>query len=605
MQNAFFKRMAAAIVASVTALALVIQPLAAAAYSESDAWSDFAANFNNQAQTQPVTPYTPPVNSTSNNLSEVAVSTTKYNPATQGSLAISFTVVNPVSSLYVAIKDMNDTTIATLDNTGATAAGAKSYIWNGASAANQLYKVQVKAPGLSGAIEIKEKLFFVIPSSNIDPNLFNINASPKNINAGQSTSITFDVAAPSTIWVEVDPSGSSTPVRTYSFSGTTGTNTWNWDGRDNNGQQVVNGSYVVSVSTFNTFQPKGETMPITVTVGNGTTSCGINGMPACPTSGTLILNPSVTPSTYSPLKGLLQVNYFILGQAYVTVAIFQGDYMVAQLKTNTLESNANTAVWDGKYLANGLQNGAYVQSGTYKYRITANYGTLTDSQEGLFTVNTGSFNGQELCAGFKDVSVDSMYCNAIVEMQKQGIFVGYADGTFRAGAAINRAETVKVVMLALKYNVPLTGWYFDSAGFKDVYSGAWYTPYLAAARLYKVINGYPDKTFKPAQTVNRAELSKIFLEASNIAQLGVPCIDQPYKDHTKATWFGKYACLDKYFSLVDDIDGKFAGATAMTRGDVALMIYRAQVQNLLKNLPPKAAINFNLIQTNQFPYKAF
>ena len=160
-------------------------------------------------------------------------------------------------------------------------------------------------------------------------------------------------------------------------------------------------------------------------------------------------------------------------------------------------------------------------------------------------------------------------------------------------------------MTALKYNVPLTGWYWNSAGFKDVYSGAWYTPYLAAARLYGVIHGYPDKSFKPEKTVNRAEMSKIFLEASSIAQQNVPCVDQPYKDKTKATWFAKYACITKYFSLVDDVNGKFEGAKEMNRGDVAVMIYRAQQQSLLKTLPPKPQINFSLLQQNQFPFKSF
>lgn len=610
MQNAFFKRIAAAVIGSVTSLALVAQPLAVVAYSEADAWYDFAANFNaaNYTQQQP-TVGNQPFGYTTGSLTNFTVTTKKFDPKAAGSTAISMNLGGTLSNLSVVVKDyVSGAVKGTIVNESQPALGFRTINWNGFLAGTSLnygtYTIEARATDVTGQTQVGSAVIMLIPTSNVDPNISNLKASVYNIAAGQSTTISVDSQATALIRITIFPIGTSvtaTPTKTAEFLGSVGTNSWVWNGTNDNGQQVPNGDYKVIISAVNTAEPNVESGSILVTVGAGSTQpqpqpCTVTN--TCST-GTFIINAYVSPSTYNPLSGPLQVSYYILGQANVTVTILQDQFVVSTLRNNVLESGVQTMTWDGRYTAGG----AFVPSGTYKFRVVATYNNQTDVRESTFTVSSTA--GAGFCAGFKDVKVDSVYCNAIVEMQKQGIFTGYTDNTFRPYQSINRAETVKVVMMALKYNVPLTGWYFDAAGFKDVYSGAWYTPYLAAARLYGIISGYPDKTFKPAQTVNRAEMSKIFLEASNIAQQNVPCFEQPYKDKTKATWFGKYACITKYFSLVEDIDGKFAGATPMNRGDVAVMIYRAQVQGLLKNLPPKAQINLYLIQPGAFPFKPF
>lgn len=66
-------------------------------------------------------------------------------------------------------------------------------------------------------------------------------------------------------------------------------------------------------------------------------------------------------------------------------------------------------------------------------------------------------------------------------------------------------------------------------GFWDVVPEAWYMPYLRSAVTYgNIIQGYPDGSFKPAQVVNRVELLKIFLKSANVALPN--CTMQPYPD---------------------------------------------------------------------------
>lgn len=52
-----------------------------------------------------------------------------------------------------------------------------------------------------------------------------------------------------------------------------------------------------------------------------------------------------------------------------------------------------------------------------------------------------------------------------------------------------------------------------NAGFKDVDDGAWYAPYIRYAKAQGIIQGYADGTFKPDQTVNFAEALKMAYNA--------------------------------------------------------------------------------------------
>jgi|GEM_PF-3580657 len=55
--------------------------------------------------------------------------------------------------------------------------------------------------------------------------------------------------------------------------------------------------------------------------------------------------------------------------------------------------------------------------------------------------------------------------------------------------------------------------YVDKACFKDVDKNAWFAPYVCAAKEDGIISGYPDGTFKPTQNVNQVEALKILYES--------------------------------------------------------------------------------------------
>lgn len=98
---------------------------------------------------------------------------------------------------------------------------------------------------------------------------------------------------------------------------------------------------------------------------------------------------------------------------------------------------------------------------------------------------------------YSDVSAGRWYNNAVSTMTRAGIVNGYPDGTFRPNAPITRAEMAKIIALFAKLE-PSAERFPDTAGH-------WAEPYIRLAAGNGWIEGYPDGTFRPNQSITRAE----------------------------------------------------------------------------------------------------
>lgn len=161
-------------------------------------------------------------------------------------------------------------------------------------------------------------------------------------------------------------------------------------------------------------------------------------------------------------------------------------------------------------------------------------------------------SGQSLAA-FNDVSSSHANAEAIEYVKAKGIVSGYADGTFKADAYINRAELTKIIIGAL----------FTPAGgncFPDVHE-EWFAPYVCAAKAHGIIGGYPDGTFKPEKNISFAEAAKIIAVAfeNDVSAEG-------------SVWYEGYvrSLADVHAIPVSIQDF----ATLLTRGEMAEIIFR-------------------------------
>ncbi len=104
---------------------------------------------------------------------------------------------------------------------------------------------------------------------------------------------------------------------------------------------------------------------------------------------------------------------------------------------------------------------------------------------------------------FTDVAADAWYAKYIGFVETLGVVNGYSDGTFRPDENITRAELVAI--LARIAGGELT--YTDK--FTDVTEEHWAAKYISYAYTNGWINGYPDGTFRPDDSITRAEAAKI------------------------------------------------------------------------------------------------
>ena len=118
-----------------------------------------------------------------------------------------------------------------------------------------------------------------------------------------------------------------------------------------------------------------------------------------------------------------------------------------------------------------------------------------------------------------------------------------------------------------------------------------HTVYVAISYLNQtgVISGYPDGTFKPDNTINRAEVLKVILNGSNV--------DSPedfgevtFPDVSKDDWFARFVMRAKLFGIVkgSDVDGTFAPTRQINKAEFLKMLLMA---NFVKEEALEAAEN--------------
>ncbi|MBT4937118.1 peptidoglycan DD-metalloendopeptidase family protein [Candidatus Peregrinibacteria bacterium] len=168
---------------------------------------------------------------------------------------------------------------------------------------------------------------------------------------------------------------------------------------------------------------------------------------------------------------------------------------------------------------------------------------------------------------FTDVESDHKNAEAIAYLKENEIIGGYDDGSFKPDNEVSRIEALKMLLLALNKGLDPA----DLVNFPDTESGAWYSPYVGRALNLKMVKGYPDGSFKPANKVNRAEYYKILISAAGIE---VPKASfDPFEDVPVGTWFSDPVAYAKEKEITD-AQNKFHPEESVTRAEVAETLYR-------------------------------
>ena len=123
---------------------------------------------------------------------------------------------------------------------------------------------------------------------------------------------------------------------------------------------------------------------------------------------------------------------------------------------------------------------------------------------------------------YSDLANNHVYKDAIMYMTEQGHVEGYDDGTFKPEDPINRAEALKVIMNVSKIEDEEIGSEDIQLAevrlmeFPDLTTDAWYYSHIEEAYQNYIVDGHDDGTFKPEDTVSRAEALEMFFQARNV-----------------------------------------------------------------------------------------
>lgn len=141
-------------------------------------------------------------------------------------------------------------------------------------------------------------------------------------------------------------------------------------------------------------------------------------------------------------------------------------------------------------------------------------------------------NASDRTLDFSDVKKSAWYAPIINEMAAGGLVNGYADGTFRPENKITRAEFITMLMQNEKLQK------FKELPFSDISSNLWYADYIYSAYAAGYVSGYSDNTFKPDNSITRAEAVKIL--TSVLGRTKFNMANNPFADVTEGHWAYKY-----------------------------------------------------------------
>jgi len=192
------------------------------------------------------------------------------------------------------------------------------------------------------------------------------------------------------------------------------------------------------------------------------------------------------------------------------------------------------------------------------------------------------FSGVVLARNYPDVPPSHKHSEAITALTSQQIVKGYGNGEFHPEGLINRAEAVKVLVKSQFNDTTISqslNWHKELnhryVVFPDVKMGEWFGKYIETAYQNKIVSGYPDGTFKPANHINFAEALKIILETNNVDLNTTPYRSNSLLHIKRGDWFEPYFTYAYEHNLINQ-NKFYHPAQLITRGEFVEIIYRLQ-----------------------------
>jgi hypothetical protein len=173
---------------------------------------------------------------------------------------------------------------------------------------------------------------------------------------------------------------------------------------------------------------------------------------------------------------------------------------------------------------------------------------------------------------FDDLAQYEWAADSIEYLYENGIINGKSEGKFEPGLPVNRAELVKMIVLAFEIDGEVS-----ETQFTDVEDDAWYAQYISYAKGANIINGYENGAFGVDDNVTREDFAVILYRA--VAINGFVNDNDNVLNFTDSAEISEYAkyCVAELAAagvITGNESGMFMPKSNASRAETAKMIHR-------------------------------
>ena len=302
----------------------------------------------------------------------------------------------------------------------------------------------------------------------------------------------------------------------------------------------------------------------------------------------LTIEKSADKSTFSTVGEKITYTYLVTNKGNVVIS---GPFKVVDDKIGTIDtSTAPTSLAPGETftvaavyeVTQADRNAGFV---TNVVEVTGSFEDEDVTGEDTVTVDQKSSGGGG-GGGGGTVTIREPIPEALPELNKEDHFQyiqGYPNNTVRPEGRVTREEVAAVFYRLLANN------YRDSIktlvqGFNDVNATRWSTKHIATLANGKIVEGYPDGSFRPGNFITRAELATIASRFDNLS----PFESNSFSD-IDGHWANKYINSSAKKGWVNGYpDGSFKPDQYITRAEFVTLVNnvlerRVHKENILEN----------------------
>lgn len=266
--------------------------------------------------------------------------------------------------------------------------------------------------------------------------------------------------------------------------------------------------------------------------------------------------------------GLVQFEKEIKTLPFIETKVTKGQIEL-KLKNKGLAKNWKMTEGNAVLKENGAETWiVYKTKGAYKFTFS-----YTDAK-GTQKTETITANVKE--PAFPDVTMKQWYAPHISFLYSNNMMSGYRDGTFKPTKEITRAEAVIMLGKSQGLDGKARKTVFKDVGINNTASG-----FIQSAYEKGILSGFPDGSFRPTQTVTRAEMALLI---QNTYKFEIdPAIKMPFNDvHPEQAAYEAIKAITQRKITNGYTTESFEPSKFMNRYSFSVFLARAENPSLIK-----------------------